>query len=806
MLTRYTAASYVFFQSRRPVLFAAVILACLACAVIASRLVVREDVRALLPSEPKRLAESFTLLREAPFMRRLSITVGGAGHDPIVLADAFAEALRSEEIPRVITGPGVSPSPAMLAALCDVLPSLLNAEELPAFEPVLAPSAMRASLEADKRTLLTPQGLALRSLVAKDPLGLRNVLFKRLASSGGANFSGSGGARLHEGHIVDVSGRYAMVLAEPASSMSDSAAARVVMARVEKAAASLPADAEVIVVGAYRHTDVNASAVKDDLAKILPVSFLLLGVLFFIFIRSVRGVCLFLLPAASLGFAVAFAGITMGSVSGIVIGFGSVVIGITADYAIHVFYAVTTVAGASDPTKALGEVSRPLFIGALTTLAAFAALLFSKISAVSQMAVFAMAGVGAAFLLGLFVLPHCLLARPSPGRAESPDLDKPDRRYVFRNSTAVGIWLAIIVSMVVSAIFVPVSGDIKQLGYMPRSVLADEEKSARLWKTPSDGALVVVKGESGEGGLEKALEANDAVWRLLTVNGRTENAPIISLAPYLPSRKTQTAHHAAWKAFWENRKDGTLAALAPLAAETGFSAGAFQPFADWLESEPEFVTPAKLESFGLSIFAGSLLTRDSEGRNLVYTIVPSGFDIGGELGAALTEAGAEVVSGEHYREDVSEITREDCLKFCLFACIAIGGALYALFRSFSRWALAIFPLASGVLAVTAVFHLFGFAMTVFHAAALPLIMGLAADYGIFMVHSLEKGTLAATEKAVLLSGLTTLASFGTLVLAKHPALYSLGVTVGFGLAVAVFAALWGIPRLGKQASVVEEGR
>lgn len=805
MLARCAAASYVFFQSRRPALFAAVILACLACAVIASRLVVREDIRALLPSEPERLAESFTLLREAPFMRRLSITVGGAGHDPIVLADAFAEALRSEEIPRVITGPDLAPSPAMLTALCDVLPSLSDAEELSAFESILAPSAMRASLEADKKTLLTPRGLALRSLVAKDPLGLRNVLFKRLASSGGANFPGSGGARLHEGHIVDVSGRYAMVLAEPVSSMSDSAAARKVMARVEKATASLPADAEVIVVGAYRHTDVNASAVKGDLAKILPVSFVLLGVLFFMFIRSLRGICLFLLPVASLGFAVAFAGVTMGSVSGIVIGFGSVVIGITADYAIHVFYAVTTAAGDSDTPKALGAVSRPLFIGALTTLAAFAALLFSKISAVSQMAVFAMAGIGAAFLLSLFVLPHCLLARSSPVREAFPDAEKPVRHYVFRNFPAVGIWLAVTVSMVVSAIFVPVSGDIKKLGYMPRSIVADEEKSARLWKTPRDGALVVVKGEPGEGGLEKALEANDAVWRLLTVNGR-EGAPIISVAPYLPSQKTQTARHAAWKAFWGNRKDGTLAALAPLAAESGFSAGAFQPFADWLESEPEFVTPAKLESFGLSIFAGSLLARDSEGRNLVYTIVPSGFDIGGELEAALAEAGAEVVSGEHYREDVSDITREDCLRFCLFAFLAISGALYALFRSFSRWALAIFPLASGVLAVTAVFHLFGFAMTVFHAAALPLIMGLAADYGIFMVHSLEKGTLAATEKAVLLSGLTTLASFGALVLAKHPALYSLGVTVGFGLSIAVFAALWGIPRLGKQASAAGEGR
>ncbi|CAK7039128.1 MAG: hypothetical protein DELT_00705 [Desulfovibrio sp.] len=803
MLARYVVAAYGFFRVRRLALFVISAAVCILCFLAASRLIVREDVRALIPSEPPRFTESFTLLREAPFMRRLQITVGGPGQDAAALADTLADALRSEDIPRVITGPGVSPDPALLAALCDVLPSLLDTGEYPAIKELTTPDAMRASLEADKRLLLTPQGLALRSLVAKDPLGFRNVLFKRLAVSGG-NYAGTGSASLQNGHIVDVTGRYALVLAEPAATMTDSALARRVMERVRNAIQQLPEGAEVLVTGAHRHTDANASVIKADLAKIFPVSFCLLALLFLLFIRSARGLFLFLLPVASLAVATAFAGTVMGSVSGIVIGFGSVIIGITADYAIHVYYAVTTV---PDTRKALNSVARPLLIGAVTTLASFAALLFSSIAAISQMAVFAMSGIVAALCFALFVLPQSLVPRHAGlgeevvGAESAGAIQEPDQSAglcCFRGPVSLSLWGLLMAGMLYSAAFVPVDGDIRKLGYRPENILNDEEKSARIWKAPGEGVLVAVRGEEGEQGLERALQSNDAIWRVLSLHGFAGDMPermAVSVAPFLPSRKTQDTRHAVWKDLWEQRKESLFAAFAPLAHETGFSATAFLPFTQWLEAEPTYVTMESLASFGLDVLVGNMIARDGEGRWLVYTVLRGVKTLDAELEAVIAATGGEVVSGAHFRDDISEATREDCLRFCLFAFLAISAALLVLFRSFSRWALALFPLVCGVFAVTAVSHLFSLSLTVFHAAALPLIMGLAADYGIFMVLSLERGAVSATKKAVLLSGLTTLAGFGSLVLARHPALYSLGVTVGAGLAVAVFAALWGLPRM-----------
>jgi uncharacterized membrane protein YdfJ with MMPL/SSD domain len=46
------------------------------------------------------------------------------------------------------------------------------------------------------------------------------------------------------------------------------------------------------------------------------------------------------------------------------------------------------------------------------------------------------------------------------------------------------------------------------------------------------------------------------------------------------------------------------------------------------------------------------------------------------------------------------------------------------------------------------------------------------------------------RKGILLSALTTLAGFGSLLLARHPALFSLGAAVTGGIAAAMAAALW----------------
>jgi len=53
----------------------------------------------------------------------------------------------------------------------------------------------------------------------------------------------------------------------------------------------------------------------------------------------------------------------------------------------------------------------------------------------------------------------------------------------------------------------------------------------------------------------------------------------------------------------------------------------------------------------------------------------------------------------------------------------------------------------------------------------------------------------ATGKAIALSGLTTIASFGTLMVATHPGIFSLGFVMAFGVAANMIATYLLIPPL-----------
>ena len=89
----------------------------------------------------------------------------------------------------------------------------------------------------------------------------------------------------------------------------------------------------------------------------------------------------------------------------------------------------------------------------------------------------------------------------------------------------------------------------------------------------------------------------------------------------------------------------------------------------------------------------------------------------------------------------------------------------------------------------------GIAFNLFNVVAAILIIGLGVDYGIFMVTKLTQSLDDATERAVFVSGLTTIAGFGALILARHPALHSIGLSVLIGIGAAIPAALVVIPAM-----------
>lgn len=83
---------------------------------------------------------------------------------------------------------------------------------------------------------------------------------------------------------------------------------------------------------------------------------------------------------------------------------------------------------------------------------------------------------------------------------------------------------------------------------------------------------------------------------------------------------------------------------------------------------------------------------------------------------------------------------------------------------------------------------------------LPLVIGIGVTNGIHILNRFAEeqtpSILArSTGKAVLVSGLTTIAGFGSLILGKHRGIESLGYVMATGLATCMVAGLTFLPAL-----------
>jgi uncharacterized protein len=123
-------------------------------------------------------------------------------------------------------------------------------------------------------------------------------------------------------------------------------------------------------------------------------------------------------------------------------------------------------------------------------------------------------------------------------------------------------------------------------------------------------------------------------------------------------------------------------------------------------------------------------------------------------------------------------------------------------RRLRETVLALLPLGLGLMWAFGLMYFFGLKFNMGNVFGLPLILGAAAEYGLnivlrFMEGRDHGGPLIArsTMMAVLVSGLTTIAGFGSLMVADHRGIFGLGLLLTLGTATSLIAALVVLPVL-----------
>lgn len=133
-----------------------------------------------------------------------------------------------------------------------------------------------------------------------------------------------------------------------------------------------------------------------------------------------------------------------------------------------------------------------------------------------------------------------------------------------------------------------------------------------------------------------------------------------------------------------------------------------------------------------------------------------------------------------------------------YALLAIFLVLLIDFRDLRHTLLAMLPVGLGMLLLFGLLGWLGEPLNPANMIVLPLILGIGVDDGVHVVHDYlrRKGAYRmspSTASAVLITSLTTMVGFGSLMIASHQGLQSLGRVLTIGVTCCLFTSLVMLP-------------
>lgn len=759
---------YTFWAGRRFLLATAVIglLIWSFCSTLG--LTLDTSLKALMPDSPPAMRQSVDLLDLAPFSKHMLIQLTADRPEAGPLLAAAADELLAGLPPDLAKGLETAALPD-LQQIMAFLPALCDSPCLARVKAAAAPERLAESLAAIK-TDLAGLGGATDLFWRLDPLALRAEVFGKFPQATGWPM-----ADPFIGYPVSADGRHLLIVLKPSVSMGDTEKSQTLMAALDRLTGELPPTITAQVLGAQRHTAANAAAISGDLTLTMGLALLLILAIYLFLVRSPGAFWLFLTPAVAVMAAAAVLKAVFPTVSGLALGFGAAVLGIAEDYAVHVHYALRR---AGDPAEALGHIARPLLMSSLLCVAGFGVLLFSAIPAIRQLAFFSGAAIMVGYVWAVLVLPHCpAMDRPREAAATPVISGPPQGRVrwlwpVFGGLAGLSLLLVFQVPMEVS---------IRAMGLNTPAIADDQRAIEEVWHLDGGRRVYLTPGDT----VSAALEMSG---RLAAALNRRLPGSASSLSDLVPPVEKQRANLEAWGAFIALEGKKASGELARLASLNGLAAQAFEPFGAWFFSEGRIIGPDDLTRAGLGPLVDNFLLTGNT-----------------PMGLVLAEAGAPEVppdfegrffslSAVDLERDLSRVLAGEkrLLPWCVFICLAV---LFWAFRNVGQSLLAFIPALAGLAAVLAAQLALARPLGLAEAAALPLVICLGADYGIVVVSELRTQADLGAPMAIFVSGLSTIAGVGILILAQHPVLHALGRTVFIGLAAAMPVSILLLPKL-----------
>ena len=643
------------------------------------------------------------------------------------------------------------------------------------------PDYMDAKLEDNLNALMLPTGSFLSENISRDPLGLFASLMEELQQS-----QHQMRFEMYDGYIFTPDMSKAIVMLSSPFGSSETKKNAQLIALLDDAINGMRTDFPEVkahVIGGPQVAVGNAKQIMyDSILAVSLAAILILALLLYAF-RRFRDIVLIALSVLW-GWLFALGGMALvhDSVSMIVIGISSIIIGIAVNYPLHL---TSHIQHQTDIRQALREITTPLLVGNITTVGAFLALVPLKSIALRDLGLFASLLLIGTILFVLVWLPHLIRTRDN----RQQTTDKGD---FLSRLACVQIdrkrWLVVMVALLTFvfgyfSLFVKFDSDVSNINYITAQQKEDMNYFQKFFEGNASQDNVTLYLLSYATDFDGALACSES--KQAAIDSLKEAGLIAShhgVSRFLPSMEEQTRRINRWNKWLEGHPN-LLDDLTKKAVAHGFSAEAFNDFAEMIQSEQTVKFFDEFRPLTSKALAENVSQAGEEGKSTIIETLsvrkkdldkvkkslPEAFDIG-----SLHSSVADALSGD--------------FNYIGWACSLI--VFFFLWLSFRRIELAIIsfiPMAISWIWILGIMAILGIKFNIVNIILATFIFGQGDDYTIFMtegciseyVHG--KPLLASYKRSIILSALIMFIGIGTLIFARHPALHSLAEVTIIGM-------------------------
>ena len=711
-----------------------------------TRLSYREDIRDFLPLDEKERAVLNDYDRQAQTSLIVAIIEqrDSTVDDPDLLVEGvetFLDAIDGLEGVTVQTD--FSQMEEQQEEAYRQLPYLLEAADYQRMDSLLRqPEFMASRLQEAKERLLMPMGMGsmVEDEITHDPLGLFSPVVSLMRDTAMlSRFD------IYDGCLLTADHRRALVMLTSSYGGSETASNERLLdllnAKADSVSRLLIPDSCLLTplvirfCGAPVVAVTNASQIKTDSLLSVCIAAVLILLLLWFFLRSLRHI---LLIALTIGwgwvFAIACLSWVHQEVSVIVIGISSIIVGIAVNYPLHL---IAHLGHTSDVRQALQEIVKPLVVGNITTVGAFLALVPLRAAALRDLGLFSSFLLIGTILFTLIWLPQmvCYSKNEEGERRKEKCLRQNQRQeyspssFLLPPSSKKFHKVLPIVFLLLTAFF----------GYHSLHTAFDADLTHINYMTPVQRADMALLQQLMPTDFQRQQELNRRI-------------------PTTPEAQQQRLQ--LWQSWTSSHRDQLSLSLRDEATKAGFTPDSFDPFFALLISRNE---------------EGGMRNEKCLRQNQQQEYPPSSFLL---------------PPSSNYSSLFSSIASHlsDDFNYIGWACACIVFFfLWASFRSLPLALLSFLPMAVSWLWILGIMALLGIQFNIINIILSTFIFGQGDDYTIFMTEGTvyeykhHRPMLASYRRAIMLSALIMFIGIGSLIIARHPALHSLAEVTIVGM-------------------------